>query len=42
MAQSDEIFFGVILAVAPEQLVVHLQILHASAQLAPPPVPTQH
>jgi hypothetical protein len=41
-AQSDQILFHIATRVAAEFEVVHLQLLHASADLASPSVALQH
>ena len=41
-AQGDQVLFHVAARLAPEPEVVHLQVSHASASLAPPVVTLQH
>ena len=41
-AQRDQVLFYVATRMAPEFEVMHVQVLHAAAHLAPPAVALQH
>jgi len=41
-AKADEVFFNIFSAVTPESLVMHLDVLHAPAELTSPAVATKN